>query len=810
MFGLHEYSQFEAIGILSVPLEMPIEKSLDSAKNKFQTQNHPKEAARQLGLHKRLEGGRLQEFIEKTTPILGEKYVIPVRSIPFLTRSEYHRIAMQHELPYEKKYELSLMTDQEIDDDDKIKPQKLYIRRFDNRTLEYAVFCPDDTKVKRSFISVDQLPELSSILTGEKFEQKSVHACRNLLEDILRITSRKGHTEIKLDKGVIYLLKTEKKNQFTAYWLDEGKRHQHHVVDEKNIEALGNFFTPHRIISINQPNFHVIRALCGYTPPDRMTLWYRNRESLILTADLKIEEEWQLNFTDQIQFKSILDLPKELAQTIKDLHESVKYHNCTQFAEEALKLSQRHDLKIFYARSEDQAKKLGRKNPDSPILFEHENKFILRGNVERKWHRKEITNWGELKEGLELKSNLIFAKEFTKFHQWVVTEQLHVFHSIDYPNYVLFNKTLMMNLLSKYKRHQETLDVALGKEFDDFSFHVYRYALYLDPADIKNESERVFIAPPQQRVKLYNAYLFILLSYAGIIKNNSRNYTKNRGDIEIKNDKLITPAFETSHMRPAKTPAEAMQNARAIRAGREVTMSSSIDGYREQRKTLFAEVATKSKAQPSKAGFYDQCLGKSQEMAARQGCIVSNLAFISDNTYSFTQIPRITKDTYQFQIYNSPDEIKTVQPDIFYVKAKTAEGLEYMVMDSFELVAHDVIPVSAISPALPGMLTTSNITAYWPAIRDIVQQRGQIAMQTTTSGHIFYSLWQNSNGKYLIHHLESMLIGKTEGHYKLKEWTPIYNTGKGTNKQILCYTRLGSILNSEIMEPLASELVLTK
>lgn len=94
-------------------------------------------------------------------------------------------------------FSVCLMSDQEADEkngDAHIKPGKIYIRKYNDSTLEYAVYCNNDKEVKRSFISTNQLPELSELLRAKKFEETEVKECRNFLEKILQITSKKGHT----------------------------------------------------------------------------------------------------------------------------------------------------------------------------------------------------------------------------------------------------------------------------------------------------------------------------------------------------------------------------------------------------------------------------------------------------------------------------------------------------------------------------------------------------------------------------------------------------------------------------------------
>lgn len=91
--------------------------------------------------------------------------------------------------------DLCLMSSQEVNLDTTIEPGKIYIRKFNDNVLEYAVLCTEDQEVKRGFISKQQLPELSTVLVeGQEFKEAQVQECRNFLNKILGITSKKGHT----------------------------------------------------------------------------------------------------------------------------------------------------------------------------------------------------------------------------------------------------------------------------------------------------------------------------------------------------------------------------------------------------------------------------------------------------------------------------------------------------------------------------------------------------------------------------------------------------------------------------------------
>ena len=88
------------------------------------------------------------------------------------------------------QYDLSLM----IDYNTTIKHGKIYIRKFNENLLQYAVLSPDGEKIHRSMISKGQLPELSTLLSAKNFDEEKVKVCRNYLEKILKITSEKGYT----------------------------------------------------------------------------------------------------------------------------------------------------------------------------------------------------------------------------------------------------------------------------------------------------------------------------------------------------------------------------------------------------------------------------------------------------------------------------------------------------------------------------------------------------------------------------------------------------------------------------------------
>ena len=94
-------------------------------------------------------------------------------------------------------FDLCLMSDREADEknDQEIKHGKIYIRQYKSYCIEYAVYRPDDKKIKRSFISTTQLPELKKLFSVKVFGQTKINAWgKEHLPKLLEITSEKGHT----------------------------------------------------------------------------------------------------------------------------------------------------------------------------------------------------------------------------------------------------------------------------------------------------------------------------------------------------------------------------------------------------------------------------------------------------------------------------------------------------------------------------------------------------------------------------------------------------------------------------------------
>lgn len=107
---------------------------------------------------------------------------------------------MKNQLPFPEGnglvgYDLCLMSSEMIGDDTKITYRTICIRKYNDNSLEYAVRS-DEKTVSRSFISKDQLAELSSPLEKKEFKQAEVDICKGFLPKILLITSKKGHTRL--------------------------------------------------------------------------------------------------------------------------------------------------------------------------------------------------------------------------------------------------------------------------------------------------------------------------------------------------------------------------------------------------------------------------------------------------------------------------------------------------------------------------------------------------------------------------------------------------------------------------------------
>lgn len=93
-------------------------------------------------------------------------------------------------------YELDWMTSETADKSIPIAPEKIYIKKINTTTLEYAVFSTKDNEFKKGFITADQIPELSPLLAEEKFERTEVNQCRKFLVKIVQCASLQGHTQM--------------------------------------------------------------------------------------------------------------------------------------------------------------------------------------------------------------------------------------------------------------------------------------------------------------------------------------------------------------------------------------------------------------------------------------------------------------------------------------------------------------------------------------------------------------------------------------------------------------------------------------
>ena len=99
-----------------------------------------------------------------------------------------------YELGIQTGYDLSLMLDQDKNDES-LEPNKIYIRKLVSNALEYAVLGTDGKTIHRSIIASDQLSNpLKRIVESESDNPMLIEAYTPYLNEILEITSKKGHT----------------------------------------------------------------------------------------------------------------------------------------------------------------------------------------------------------------------------------------------------------------------------------------------------------------------------------------------------------------------------------------------------------------------------------------------------------------------------------------------------------------------------------------------------------------------------------------------------------------------------------------